>query len=97
MHRSIMQNLRDSRCYLCRWYGQMEVHHCMHGTANRRLAEQDGLMVNLCTDCHRKLHEHGVGDLMLMQEAERTWMKYNLEEIDGWIARYGKNYLEGME
>lgn len=94
MHRSIMQNLKVRKCYLCRWSGDLEVHHCLHGTANRRLAEEDGLLVNLCIDCHRQLHEHGTNDKELMQDAERHWLKYNMEKVPGFIARYGKNYLE---
>lgn len=93
MHRSIMQNLDNHVCFLCHSEGAVEAHHCIHGTANRRLAEQDGLIVNLCPTCHRKVHDHGLFDDDLMCSAEMSWINYNNSDITHFIARYGKNYL----
>ena len=91
--KSIMQNLENKRCYIC-WQPGTDVHHCMHGTANRKRADEDGLFVVLCRNCHMRLHDDGIGDLALMKEAEKTWLKYNQADISDWIQRYGKNYLE---
>lgn len=90
---SIMMNLNIQKCFLCGAEGHMEVHHCLHGTANRRLADADGLKVNLCMRCHRALHDRGEHDRELEAAAERIWMNYNLEHEEGFIARYGRSYL----
>lgn len=88
-----MQNLEVKECYLCHRIGNVEVHHCIHGTANRRLAEKDGLMVNLCPDCHRRLHDKGEGDDFLKRTAQAEWIIYNRATTGEWIARYGKNFI----
>ena len=58
--KSIIQTGRIKECYLCReeadrlgYYGELphtglHRHHFMHGTANRRKAEQYGLWAYVC-------------------------------------------------
>lgn len=93
--RSIIPADKPNTCFLCGMTNiYTEVHHCLHGTANRRLADEDGLTVHLCMNCHRKLHDQVFGDLYLQQTAEEAWLKANPNEsLTGWIKRYGKNYL----
>lgn len=93
MHRSIMQELTVNKCFLCGRQGPVEVHHCIHGTAGKRKAEADGLLVNLCPECHRKLHDTGRGDKELMSVAEARWINYNMASVEEFIGRYGKNYI----
>ena len=70
-----------------------EVHHCIHGNANRRIADQDGLTVRLCNQCHRLLHDKGIHDRDLQETAEKAYLEYYNASIDDFIKRYGKNYL----
>lgn len=93
MHKSIITNLDIKTCYLCGERGLMEAHHCIHGTANRRLADKDGLIVNLCPECHRKLHDKGVMDDHLKAIAENAWLRYNRATVEEFIARYGRSYI----
>lgn len=92
MYRSIMMNLEVEKCYICGKEGPTEAHHCLHGSANRRLAERDGLIVNLCPECHRRLHEKGTGDDTLMEAGQLAWENYNLSDTAHFMARYGKNF-----
>ena len=93
--KSIIPGDQPNQCFLCGLSCiHTEVHHCLHGTANRRLADEDGLTVNLCMNCHRKLHDKGFGDRYLQEIAEEAWMKYNHDKnLTDWVRRYGKNYL----
>ena len=85
-------------CYFCGSERNLEKHHAMHGTANRKLAERDGLWVWVCPDCHRGTYgvhgKHGHGkDMTLKMAAEYAWIKHNNKTEKDWIKRYGKNYL----
>ena len=92
MTNSIICNARC--CYECGNKTHLQRHHCLHGTANRRLAEEDGLWVYLCADCHRRLHDRDTRlDNKLMRLAERVYLRENNKTITDFIARYGKNYL----
>lgn len=89
---SIIENDINGICYVCLRQGPTEVHHMMHGTANRRQADKYGLTVNLCRECHRRVHEgHDGLDKELMQTAQRTFEKYHAHTE--WMRVFGKNYL----
>lgn len=85
-------------CYICRRYKTIkrigtERHHCIFGTGKRKLADQDGLTVMLCNQCHRLLHDKGLHALDLQQVAEQAYINYYKSSIPEFIQRYGKNYL----
>ena len=83
----------DNLCYFCARYGNLEKHHCIHGTANRKLADEDGLFVWLCHNCHMRLHDQGIGDKGLQIVAEKAWMQRYGKTEEDFIKRYGKNYI----
>lgn len=93
MRESIMQNESDNECYFCFSRQDLQRHHCLHGTANRKKADHDGLTVLLCAPCHRDLHDRGCGDTALKQAAQRKWMQYYGRSEADFRKRYGKSYL----
>lgn len=92
-HKSIINN--TPQCYHCGREANLQRHHCIKGVAHRWKAEQDGLWIYLCVDCHTYLH--GKNGHFLDQQykeiAERAWLKHYRKGIKDWISRYGKNYL----
>ena len=89
---SILQSSNKDCCYICGQYAT-ETHHCIHGTANRRLADEDGLTVRLCNRCHRLLHDQGNFDRELQRIAQKNWMEHYGKTVEEWRERYGKSYL----
>lgn len=97
MSKSIIQSDSDY-CYIHMKYlgvyvKASEEHHCCPGTARRKLAEEDGLKIYLCSSCHRQLHDHNVHYNDILQEAEKAWLHVYGKTKDDWIQRYIKNYL----
>lgn len=90
--KSIIHTDNTDCCFLCGQYAT-ETHHCIHGTANRKLADQDGLTVRLCNRCHRNLHDKGTLDKELQRIAQQKWMEANGKTLDEFIRRYGRSYL----
>ncbi len=90
--KSIIQEQED-QCYLCGYTQSLEKHHVWHGSANRKLADEDGLTVMLCGFCHRLLHDRGQNDRYLMEEGEKAWLRHTGKSIEEFIERYGKNVL----
>ena len=73
----------------------LQRHHMMKGVAYRWKAEEDGLWIYLCSDCHTYLHGkngHQL-DVQYKEIAERAWLKHYGKQKKDWIARYGKNWL----
>lgn len=78
------------RCYLCGRTGNLQKHHCLHGS-RRKAADRFDLCVWLCPDCHMKLHDKGIGDRKL----QKTAQKYFEDQFghNRYMDVFGKNYL----
>ena len=95
MKKSIMQT--DKRCYECGAITGLELHHCLHGVANRKLADRDGLVCWLCRYHHYMVHFGTEGyrlDLKLKKDAQIAWMHKNKKTEEDFRKRYGKDYTE---
>lgn len=90
--KSIIQDPNEEVCFICGQYGE-QVHHVMHGTANRKLADKDGLTVKLCHTCHMNLHDKGNFDKELQRIAQAKWMEHYNKSADDFLKRYGKSYI----
>ena len=89
--KSIINNNR--RCYICGSQINLEKHHCVFGTANRKKADQDGLWVYLCHNCHFDVHNtNPLMKNLLQQKAQQKWQEY-YGDTDAFIDRYGRSYL----
>lgn len=68
---------KETECYLCHapYTVGLSHHHCLHGTGDRKKADEDGLWVWLCNKCHSALHDKGEHDKELQALAQRTYIK----------------------
>lgn len=94
---SIIDGGNDRECWICGRTDGLELHHCIHGTANRKLADRYGLWVFLCRDCHTGTNGvHGKNghhrDLTLKCTAQRAFERTHSREE--FRAVFGKSYLE---
>lgn len=88
MAKSILQT--DKECFICHTTRNLEEHHCTPG-CRRKLAEEYGLKVWLCHDCHMAAHNDMKYLTELKQYAQTVFVsKYGTEL---WMQRFGKNYL----
>lgn len=93
--KSIIPRGDEPRCYLCGNTQNLEVHHCIHGTAGRKFATTFGLTVNLCPMCHKfgynAVHRNSKVDKSLQRIAQMSFEKKYGHEL--WMERWGKNYI----
>ena len=88
--KSILQDKKE--CFFCHYTQNLEVHHCVHGTANRKIADKCGLTVRLCHRCHSLVHDSDRGlDLELIQLAQRKFEETHSR--DEWRELFCKSYL----
>lgn len=91
---SIVQDLSEERCYLCGSVRDLELHHIMHGTANRRLSTRYGLTCWLCRTHHTGrfgVHSNAELNRILQQEAQTAFERTHTHAK--WMMIFGKNYL----
>ena len=90
--RSIIQ--QEKKCLLCGATYGCELHHCIHGTAGRKIADKLGLTVWLCAEHHRgsvSPHQNRDIDLRLKRLAQTEYEKKHTREE--WLEKVGSNYL----
>ena len=85
---------KDSEhCFICGSSSGLEIHHCLFGTANRKLSDKYGLTVPLCPDCHRGpkgVHHNKQLDLHIKRYAQMQFEKeYSFERF---MEVFKKNY-----
>lgn len=94
MSESILQ--KDRECYFCGAQGALDRHHTIGGPYRKR-AEEDGLWVYLCRQCHDRTHFDPSWSrpnmLLLRRESQRAWMERYQQDTAAWIRVYGKSYL----
>lgn len=91
--KSIVQT-GEPRCFICGSYRELELHHIMAGTANRRLSTKYGLVCWLCRTHHTgKFGVHSDYVLMesLKKEAQTAFEQTHTRAE--WMKIFGKNYL----
>lgn len=82
-------------CYICGSHRETARHEVIYGIASRVLAKRDGLWINVCPECHRRIHANQPAYLYLKETAQRL---YEAERgHDAWMWVYGRNYLEEKE
>ena len=80
-------------CYICYKGGDLARHEVFHG-ANKQKAKRYGLWINVCPECHNKIHvTDGTLDKLLKENAQRQAMLVYGWDTDEWRRRFGKNYL----
>lgn len=93
---SLIQDMSRCECYKCNRQDKLELHHIVYGTANRRLSDEYGCVVFLCTDHHRGLFGvHGKYghelDMELKTKCQEAFeRKFSHEK---WMEVFGKSYL----
>lgn len=90
---SIIQE--EKECYICHQTYGLDMHHCLHGTANRKKAEQYGLKVWLCKNHHTGqagVHRHKDLDDFLKRLAQQTFEE-KVGSREMFRDEFGKNYL----
>ena len=81
-------------CFLCGCTtDRIERHHLIGGTANRRLSDRYGLVVDLCRRCHRLAHSDNETRILLHQYGEKLFMDQQNATVEDFIRVFGKNYL----
>lgn len=102
--RKTLLNSSKHICYICGKFGPTDAHHIFGGTANRRLSEEDGMVVYLCRRCHNQppdgVHFNKQTMDWLHRRGQKAWEEMRIgegmtheEARKMFVRRYGKNWL----
>lgn len=88
---SIIQDTKE--CAECGKWGGLELHHCIHGTANRKPADRYGLTVYLCREHHRELHDRNNELDRKFQRLAQEAFEEKIGDRNDFLRIFGKSYL----
>lgn len=92
--KSIIQT--EKECYVCHTTCNLQDHHIIYGTANRKQSEKYGLKVWLCQEHHTGntgVHFNKTLDLHLKKLAQEKFNAvYGANK--SFLEVFGKNYIE---
>lgn len=88
---------REGICYWCGRARKTEVHHVFNAS-DRNASEKYGLTVNLCRECHDRLHfGHKDDDVKidksLKKKVQETAMAYYGWSMEDWLGKFRRNYI----
>ena len=89
---SILQDLNIKVCFLCGKGGNLELHHCFNGTAERKKCDQDKITCYLCPSCHNFIHSNFDYRMTLKRKGQLVWEEH-YGDRQKFIKRYGRSYL----
>lgn len=81
-------------CQYCGRWDYLQEHHVFGGTGRRKISDKDGMVINLCPECHREvtLNPNQGKDLWLKQEFQKLW-ESEYGDREDFIKRYTRNYI----
>lgn len=90
---SVLQDKKE--CYFCHSTYGLESHHCLFGTANRKISEKYGLKVWLCNNHHTgKAGVHRNNDFALvLKRLAQTYYEEHIGTREEFIKEFNKSYL----
>jgi hypothetical protein len=77
-------------CYVCKRRGDTARHEILYGTANRKNAKAAGLWINVCPECHARIH---AGDFPEIKAIAQRAYEHEHSRAE-FVSTFGKNYLE---
>ena len=91
---SIIQNVKE--CYVCGCKNDLHSHHIFYGIGKRKLSEQYGLKIWLCSKHHNMsdlgIHFNKPLDNMIKELAQVKAMNYYKWSMDDWMKIFRRNY-----
>ena len=80
-------------CYLCKIHSEyLEEHHIFEGTGRRKVSDSRGMLVHLCRNCHRKIHEKHEQEMELKELGQRIYEE-QIGTREEFIREFIRSYL----
>lgn len=90
---TVLQSVKE--CYVCGSVYNLQSHHCIYGTSNRKQSEKYGLKVWLCMQHHtgnEGVHFNRDLDLQIKRKAQ-TYFESNYGTREDFRSIFGKSWL----
>jgi hypothetical protein len=77
-----------------------DIHHCIYGTSNRKLCDEDGIVIPTCRDCHEEIHKKSICGFLSKMFGQAIFERNECAKGSSiedarklFRKRYGRSYL----
>ena len=83
---------RDKKhvCRICNKFGITQIHHIFYGQF-RNKSEKLDLVIEVCPECHRKIHDNPKEFAQIKEVAQRTWEAEHSHEA--WMNIFHRSWI----
>lgn len=83
-------------CKACGKVTATQWHH-VFGSFQRKVAEREGLVIELCQECHDRMHNDATYWLNYKKRFQRAWETRQGNTREKWMRLFHRNYLTDLE
>lgn len=83
-------------CKVCGKVASTQWHH-VFGSFQRSVAEREGLVIELCQECHDRMHTDSAFWLKYKKRFQRAWETRTGNSREKWMKLFHRNYLTDLE
>lgn len=84
------KRLKTNCCRLCGRYGDTSHHHVFYGSY-RSKSENLDLVIEVCFECHRKIHDHPSDYEWLKEKYQKEWEEKNSHQE--WMNIFHRSWI----
>ena len=77
-------------CMICRKCGVTQIHH-VFGGAYRKKSEKMDLVIEVCPNCHREIHDNPKKFEWIKKKLQKQWEEQHSH--DEWMNIFKRNWL----
>lgn len=90
-----MKRRKSGCCRKCGAVGCTQWHHLLGGP-QRKAADREGLVIELCPACHVQMHTDADLWLQYKKRAQRAWERREGNDRKKWMRLFHRNYLDTL-
>ena len=92
-NKSILKDDVLDQCYLCGCYAPVIDEHHIFGGSSRKASDKRGLVVHLCRECHRDLHDHEGAAMKYLHKKGQMAYEEKIGSRQEFIKEFIRSYL----
>lgn len=91
-----MKRKKLGACRICGKVTSTQWHHVFGGPL-RKAADREGLVIELCQECHQRMHRDAEFWLTYKKRFQRAWESRKGNSREKWMRIFHRNYLTDLE
>lgn len=85
--------IQVAECYRCKRVDYTDPHEVFYGRGRRKVSIKHGMVIRLCRDCHRFVHEHPKDEFSVKLKKDHQRKFEEARTREEFMKIFGRSYL----